>query len=273
MCLEEKIVFESFESEKNNYKELKDLIIQRILLESRMYDLLYPDDNFVTPVFIVTANLRDSALNFYNKYNYSDNYITDVTKRAHWDTTIGLTLYGGSLSDVYIFINIQYFLTDNNFFTILHELTHVNDYYLFCQKNNLFSEKYESFIKSTFFPKLYFLSEFRAHYRCFSRISIEDLNKLFKVQCQTFSQCQQEAIESQQLEVFNYIVARFLGISCNYIEKCMTPFQQNNILLSEKDDYIADFHKLLYPLRNASFIEIQKHLPELSFIMNKMIQN
>ena len=60
-----------------------------------------------------------------------------MTKRAHWDTTIGLTLYGSSLSDVYIFINIQYFLTDNNFFTILHEITHVNDYYLFCQKNNV----------------------------------------------------------------------------------------------------------------------------------------
>ena len=42
MCLEEKIVFESFENENNNYKELKDLIIQRILLESKMYDLLYP---------------------------------------------------------------------------------------------------------------------------------------------------------------------------------------------------------------------------------------
>lgn len=196
-----------------------------------------------------------------------------MSKRANWSSTIGLTLYGNSLSDVYVMINIQYFLTDNNFCTILHELTHVNDYYAFCQKNYLFSEKYESFVKSTSFPELYFLSEFRAHYRCFSQMPIEDLKSHFNAQCQTFSERQQEACEAQQIEAFNYIVAKFLGVSCNFIVKCMTPSQQDNILLSAKDDYITAFHKLLFPLKNASFLEIEKHLQELSSIMSMMIES
>ena len=273
MCLKEKISFEFIDFDTNNCEEIKSLIVQRIELECKKYSLLYPSDSLVFPKIIVTSNIKSSALNFYRQNNFSENYITDImTNRANWNTTVALTLFGTSLSDGYIVLNANYYLR-KNLHTIIHELTHINDYHSFCQDNQLLTVKYEDFIKHPDFSTLYFLSEFRAHYRCASQISSEELKEEFKWQHNTFSERQQKAIASQQLEVFNYIVASFLGTSCSFIERCLTQSQQNTILLSNKDDYLTVLQKLLYQIKSLSFSDASKYLNQLSSIMNSMIES
>ena len=271
MCLEEKISFEFIDFNTDNCDELKSLISQRIKLECQEYSLLYPSDNLILPQIIVTANIKRSALNFYTQNNFSEKYISNIMlNRANWNTTSALTLFGQSLADVYILINAHYYLNGNHH-TIIHELTHINDYYSFCKNNDLLTSKYEDFIERCDFPALYFLSEFRAHYRCASQLSLDKLKEDFEWQCKTLSERQQKAIESQQLEAFNYIVASFLGTSCSFIERCMTQAQQNAVLLSPKNDYLAILHRLLYPIKSLSFSDASQYLQQLSIIINSMI--
>ena len=271
MCLEEKISFEFIDSNTEICKELKSLIIQRLKLECQEYSLLYPSDNFTLPKIIVTADIKNSALNFYTQNNFSEKYISDIMlNRANWNTTSALTLFGQSLADVYMLINAHYYLNGNHH-TIIHELTHINDYFSFCKNNDLLTNKYEDFIERSDFPALYFLSEFRAHYRCASQLSLDNLKKDFEWQCKTLSERQQKAIESQQPETFNYIVASFLGTSCSFIERCLTQSQQNAVLLSPKNDYLAVLRKLLYPIKSLSFSDASQYLQQLSRIMDSMI--
>ena len=271
MCLEEKISFEFIDFNTEIGEELKSLIIQRLKLECREYSLLYPSDDLILPQIIVTANIKNSALNFYTQNNFSEKYISNIMlNRANWNTTSALTLFGQSLADVYILINAHYYLNGNRH-TIIHELTHINDYYSFCKNNDSLTIKYEDFIERSDFPALYFLSEFRAHYRCASQLSLDKLKEDFEWQCKTLSERQQKAIESQQLEAFNYIAASFLGTSCSFIERCMTQSQQNAVLLSPKNDYLAVLHKLLYPIKSLSFSDASQYLQQLSSIMNSMI--
>lgn len=272
MALEEKVSFEFLHSDMENCEELKSLILQQIKLESQEYSLLYPSDNFIVPQIIVTPDIKRSTLNFYIRNHFSEKYISNIMlNRANWNTTAALTLFGKSMADVYILLNLRYYLSGGHH-TIIHELTHINDYYSYCKDNNLLYIKYEDFIENPHFPPLYFLSEFRAHYRCASQLSLDKLEEEFEWQCETLSERQQKAVETQQLEIFNYIVASFLGISCNFIERCMPQPQQRGVLLSQKKDYITVLQKLLFSIKNLAFSDASKYIHQISEIMNSMVE-
>ena len=247
--------------------EVKSLIEERIELEIELYKLKYPNEEFPTPEIIVSFDLHKDAINIYKEFNYPSEYINQLDKISNWDSTIALTIYRVNMKNSPKVIVMASRWRDD---TILHELTHVSDYYGYCKRHNYLQLNYLEFIEIKEFICIYMFSEFRAFYRG-SLYSNEDLGQRMEYETNEFERNQKEAIDKQNLEEYYYHSIKYVGFYCAYFEKCVPKEKIKSILYEQDINIIHTLLKFLYPLRDKSFDEIESYINEFQSILDKMV--
>lgn len=153
--------------------------------------------------------------------------------------------------------------------TILHELTHISDYYTYCKHHNLFNITYLEFLELKEYICVNLFSEFRAFYRS-ALSSTEDICQRLEYETIQFSTRQQKAIEQQNLDAFYYQIVSYASYHCAYLEKTYSQEQINTLLTNEKN-YIFTLIKFLYPLRNKSFVELEPYYTPFRKFLDHLI--
>ncbi|MCM1222654.1 MAG: hypothetical protein NC548_50155 [Lachnospiraceae bacterium] len=252
---------------ENLKNEANCLLEKRIELEMKYYKLKYPDEEFQMPEIIVSFDFRKDAINIYKEFNYPSEYIDQLDKMANWDTTVALTINGFNMNVPSKIIVRAFGWRDD---TILHELTHVSDYYGYCKRHNYLGLNYLEFLDLKEFICVYLFSEFRAFYRG-ALHSDEDLRQRLKYETNEFQRNQIETIDKQNLEAYYYHSIKYVGFYCAYFEK-YTPEEKIASILYEDDvNIIHTLLKFLYPLRNKSFNEMETYINEFQIILDKMV--
>lgn len=233
-----------------------------------LYKSMYPnDDLIITPNFIFSNNFHNDAIKIYKKFDYNDDYIERIEMRASWNKTAGITIYNKKMSLPPTIVLNNKILQEN---TILHELTHVSDYYEYAKRNNFLDKSFMDLLNEPNFHCLYLFSEFRAFYRD-SMFIESDLNQEVQLRTESLIQEQEISINSQQLETYNYVNIRFCAFFCAYMDKCLNVVEVDELLNAKSENKIHELIKFLYPLRNTNFKELEKHFEKFNKILNSMI--
>lgn len=247
--------------------EVDSLTEKHIELEIKLYKLKYPNEKFPIPEIVISFDFHKDAINIYKEFNYPNWYIDRVDKRGNWDTTKALTIYSINMKNSPKIIIKAFEWRDD---TILHELTHVSDYYGYCKRHNYLNLNYLEFIEIKEFICVFLFSEFRAFYRG-GLYSDEDLQQRMEYEKNEFERNQMKTIEEQNLEAYYYHSIKYVGFYCAYCEKCV-PKEEIEIILCEQDkNIIHTLIKFLYPLKDKSFNEIESYINEFQGILDKMV--
>lgn len=241
----------------------EELVNTMILL----YKTMYPNDELITPNFIFSDNFRENAVKVYKEFGYTDEYMEGLEKRASWNTTVGLTINNKKMSLPPTIVLNKKILQEN---TILHELTHVSDYYGYAKRNNFLDKSFMDLLELPNFTSIYLFSEFRAFYRDNMFVQ-RNLNEIVNLRSKLLSQEQEEAVNLQQLEKYHYVNISYCALFCAYMDKCLNADAINNLLNGESKNIIHDLIKFLYPLRNKKFEELEKYFDEFYEILETMI--
>lgn len=251
--------------------EIKDtcqeLFVKRIDLELRLYSQLYPSETFVMPEIVVSYDFHREALNIYRDFGYPKKYIAKIDCRANWDTTVALTIFNQKMfQKSKIIINVFTWRDD----TVIHELTHVSDYYNYCRRNNKLELSYLEFLSLDDFQSVYLLSEFRAFFRG-AKNQGNDLKEQLSFEMNKFNEIQCKTIENQNIEAYYYHLIRVIAFYCAYIEKFFSEHEINKILSHKDENLLHLLFKFLYPLRNKTFETYEKYFDEFKAILDKFI--
>lgn len=241
----------------------EELVNTMILL----YKAMYPNDELITPNFIFSDNFHKDAVKVYKEFEYTDEYMKGLEMRASWNTTAGLTINNKEMNLPPTIVLNKKLLQEN---TILHELTHVSDYYGYAKRNNYLDKSFMDLLELPNFTCLYLFSEFRAFYRD-SMFVQSNLSEIVDVRTKLLSQEQEEAINSQQLEAYHYANISYCGFFCAYLNKCCDTDEIDNFLSEESKNLIHELIKFLYPLRNKNFVELEKYFDKFKEILESMI--
>ncbi len=233
--------------------------------EIKFYKSKYPDEEFPIPEIVASFNFKEDTINTYKEFNYPNEYILKVDKRANWNTTAAITIFNSNMNlQSKIIVNAFNSIND----TIFHELTHVSDYYSYCKSHNYLN--YLELIQLKEFICIYLFSEFRAFYRGILYCD-EEIEKRVKYETTEFSKIQQATIDKQNLEVYYYHSIKYISLYCVYLEKCVSKEEITNILLDEDKNILHIILKFLYPLRNKKFSEMEIYFNDFQNILDKMI--
>lgn len=255
------------DSIKNLRNEVDSLFEKRIELEIKHYKLKYPDEEFQLPEIVASFDFHKDAINIYKEFNYPSEYIDQLDKMANWNTTVALTINNFNMSfPPKIIIRASEWRDD----TILHELTHVSDYYGYCKRHNYLNLNYLEFLELKEFICIYLLSEFRAFYRG-ALFSDEDLSQRIEYEMNEFQRNQIKAIDKQNLEAYYYHSIKYVGFCCAYYEKNLSENEVASIMHKEDINIIHTLMKFLYPLRSKTFSEMESYIIEFQSILDKMI--
>lgn len=249
----------------NLINQYNDLTKERIELEIKRYQLLYPNENFMIPNIIPSLNFHHDAIKIYQQQGFSDDYIEELESRANWNTTCALTIHNSNMKYApIILVNVLLWKDD----TIIHELTHVSDYYEYIKSidGDLL---YMDFLDSEDFLPVYLFSEFRAFYRG-SLNSDEDLYNRMKFEQSIFKEEQEKAIKEQQLEAYYHSV-KYVAMFIALMQKELTDEQINDIMNSDDDNLIHKLIKFLFPLRNKSFVELIENFTSFHDLLDSFI--
>lgn len=241
----------------------EELVNTMILL----YKTMYPNDELIIPNFIFSDNFREDAVKVYKEFGYTDEYMEGLEMRASWNTTVGLTINNKKMNLPPTIVLNKKLLQEN---TILHELTHVSDYYGYAKRNNFLDNSFMDLLELPNFTCIYLFSEFRAFYRDNMLIQ-KDLSEIVKLRTKMLSQEQEETVNSQQLEAYHYANISYCGLFCAYLDKCFNTDEINTFLREESKNLIHELIKFLYPLRNKKFEELEKYFEEFNEILESMI--
>ena len=249
-------------------RKLHELHKKRIGSEIEAYRKENMNEYFVTPDVRVVTNFREEVLAAYHEFEYPEKYINEIdTNRVSWDTTVALTIQNKVMGDqAKIIISTNKWRGD----TMYHELTHVSDYYSYCERYGYLDMSYLEFIKLEDFQSIYLMSEFRAFYRCALK-DYENLKKRIEFETSIFEKVQRYAIEKQQLETYYYHSIKYIGFLCAYYEKFLTESEINDLLNACDVNIIHKLFKFMYPLRKKDFQELEKHYKTLKDTLSEFI--
>jgi len=247
--------------------EVKALLKKRIDLEIQLYKKNYPDEEYPLPEVLISHNFRNDVLNKYKELGYTQDYIESIDARANWESTIAVNINGFKMGDSsHIIIDDSKWRDD----TLLHELTHTSDYYNYCKRNNCLGISYMEFLDKDDYLCVYLLSEFRAFYRS-AMFSAENLANRMEYETETFNRRQREAIVKQEVEAYYYHMISYAGFFCAYFDKCVG-YEDTQAMLSAKDrNMVHTLIKFLYPLRNKSFVELEKYIVEFKLLLDSFV--
>ncbi len=232
-----------------------------------LYKDMYPNEELITPHFIFSDNFHEDVVKVYKEFEYTDEYMERLETRASWDTTAGLTINNKKMKLPPTIVLNKEILQEN---TILHELTHVADYYGYAKRNNYLDKSFMDLLKLPNFTCIYLFSEFRAFYRDNMFVQ-RNLSEIVKLRTRLFSQEQEEAVNSQQLEAYHYANISYCALFCAYMDKCLSVDEVNKFLKAESANLIHELTKFLYPLRNKKFQELEKSFDKFKKILDSMI--
>ena len=151
--------------------EYRMVLQERVKLEIERYKLLYSNEKFEMPEILISHNFKEDVINTYKECHYPDTYIAMVERKCHWESTVALTIFEYNFNaPPKVIVNAFRWRDD----TILHELTHVSDYYSYLQRHDYPDLNYIDSLKRKEFIGVHLLSEFRAFYRG-ALLSKEDL--------------------------------------------------------------------------------------------------
>lgn len=257
--------------EQQKYKELEQqinaLYNERIDLEIQLYQKLFPNENFITPNVKVAGNLEKEAKEMYRSFDYPEDYIKSLDDRASWKSTVALTIANKTMGmPPTIVISGQLWRDD----TMLHELTHVNDYYGYAKRNDLLDMTYMDFLRIPYFQEIYLFSEFRAFYRG-TMYSKKDLRTRIEYERKKFQERQEEAIEKQQLEAYYYHLVSFVAFYCAFLDKFSSQDETESLLSADDINSVHTLTKFLFPQRNKEFSELEKICEEFHALLDMFI--
>lgn len=244
------------------------LVKERINLEVQLYQTKYPYENFILPEIVTSNNFHQDAINIYKELGYSDHYLAGIEKRAIWDSTIALTIFNNIRikHPPRIIINELHWRDD----TILHELTHISDYYNYCQKNNYLDHTFLEFLQLKDHMCVYLFSEFRAFYRC-AMHSKENIEKRLEFETQQLERRQEKSIQAQQLEAYYYYSVSYAGFFCSYLSKGSSKEEVEKFIRQTDANLIHMLIKFLYPLKDKSFEELENCFPAFQKVLEKFV--
>lgn len=240
----------------------EELVNTMILL----YKTMYPNDELIIPKFIFSDSFREDAIKVYKEFGYTDEYMKVLEMRASWDTTAGLTINNKKMNLPPTIVLNKKLLQEN---TILHELTHVADYYGYAKRNNCLDKSFMDLLEFPNFTCIYLFSEFRAFYRDNMFVQ-KNLSEIVELRTKLLSQEQEETVNSQQLEAYHYANISYCALFCAYLDKCFDTDEINNFLREESKNLIHELIKFLYPLRNKNFHELEKYFDSFKAILDSM---
>ena len=243
-----------------------DLIKQRIELEKKLYKKKYPNENFPMPEIVASLNFYKDAISTYKDFNYPDDYIKNLNKK-NWKSTVALTINNFNLAYTPKIIINEFLWRED---TILHELTHVSDYYDYCKRHNYLNLTFLELLDLEDFICIYLFSEFRAFYRG-ALYSSEDLKVQLEYETKEFNNNQVKAIDMQDLEAYYYHSIRYIGFYCAYIEKNASKYEIDYILQRNDSNIIHTLIKFFYPLREKDFCELETYITEFKSILDNMV--
>lgn len=240
---------------------------ERVDLEKQIYQATYPEEDFPVPEILISHNFHQDAIEVYKKFGYPNDYINEIEERANWDSTRALTIHNKRMKlPSQIIIDETGWRDD----TLLHELTHISDYYNYCSRNNYLEINYLEFLKLDYFMCIYLFSEFRAFYRC-AMFSKEDLKKRMEFESKTFQRRQQKTIQNQQLEAYYYHSVSFVGFYCAFLDKYTNEDTIKSVMEQSDANMIHVLIKFLYPLRNKTFEELEKYFNLFQNVLDTFI--
>lgn len=254
--------------EKNDlFVEYKSMLKECINLEVQFYQKMYPTEKFQIPEIITSGKFYQDVISIYKEYGYSENYLAGIEKRANWNSTIALTIFNKQMKLPPIIIIDECHRRDD---TILHELTHVSDYYNYCRRHNYLDHTYLEFIELNDHRCVYLFSEFRAFYRC-AMFAKENLKERISFETDQFERRQEKSIQTRQLEAYYYHSVSYAGFFCAYLTKCFTEEDVNKFIQQPDANLIHMLIKFLYPLKDKSFEELENYFPAFQEVLKKFI--
>ncbi len=247
--------------------EYQMVLQERVKLEIERYKLLYSNEKFEMPEILISHNFKEDVINTYKECHYPDTYIAMVERKCHWESTVALTIFEYNFNaPPKVIVNAFRWRDD----TILHELTHVSDYYSYLQRHDYPDLNYIDSLKRKEFIGVHLLSEFRAFYRG-ALLSKEDLKQRIIFETREFEKNQERTITDQNLEAYYYHSVKYVGYYCAYCQKYCTEDQIREELNHEDINIIHTLIKFLFPLRDKTFEELENCFNDFQRLLDSMV--